>query len=225
MSQETEQTLVSVEPQGEATACVIWLHGLGADGFDFQPIVPYLRIPENLNVRFLFPHAEIMPVTVNGGMEMRAWYDILEMNIDRKVDKASLLKSSQRIANLVNEQIAQGIPADKILLVGFSQGGAVVYQTALTFAEPLAGLVALSTYMATEEEIEASRTDANKELPIWVAHGTVDQVVPVQLGEQAYANLENMNYQPSWNAYPIGHEVAIEEIEALGRWMSQRLAV
>ncbi|WP_415882329.1 alpha/beta hydrolase [Neptuniibacter sp. QD34_54] len=225
MSQETEQTLVSVEPQGEAKACVIWLHGLGADGFDFQPIVPYLRLPENLNVRFLFPHAEVMPVTVNGGMEMRAWYDILEMNIDRKVDKASLLKSSQRIANLVNEQIAQGIPADKILLVGFSQGGAVAYQTALTFAEPLAGLVALSTYMATEEEIEASRTDANKELPIWVAHGTVDQVVPVQLGEQAYANLENMNYQPSWNAYPIGHEVAIEEIEALGRWMSQRLAV
>ncbi|WP_415889210.1 alpha/beta hydrolase [Neptuniibacter sp. SY11_33] len=225
MSQETEQTLVSVEPQGEAKACVIWLHGLGADGFDFQPIVPYLRLPENLNVRFLFPHAEVMPVTVNGGMEMRAWYDILEMNIDRKVDKASLLKSSQRIANLVNEQIAQGIPADKILLVGFSQGGAVAYQTALTFAEPLAGLVALSTYMATEEEIEASRTDANNELAIWVAHGTVDQVVPVQLGEQAYANLENMNYQPSWNAYPIGHEVAIEEIEALGRWMSQRLAV
>lgn len=225
MSQETEQTLVSVEPQGEAKACVIWLHGLGADGFDFQPIVPYLRLPENLNVRFLFPHAEVMPVTVNGGMEMRAWYDILEMNIDRKVDKASLLKSSQRIANLVNEQISQGIPADKILLVGFSQGGAVAYQTALTFAEPLAGLVALSTYMATEEEIEASRTDANNELPIWVAHGTVDQVVPVQLGEQAYANLENMNYQPSWNAYPIGHEVAIEEIEALGRWMSQRLAV
>lgn len=225
MSQETEQTLVSVEPQGEAKACVIWLHGLGADGFDFQPIVPYLRLPENLNVRFLFPHAEVMPVTVNGGMEMRAWYDILEMNIDRKVDKASLLKSSQRIANLVNEQIAQGIPAHKILLVGFSQGGAVAYQTALTFAEPLAGLVALSTYMATEEEIEATRTDANKELPIWVAHGTVDQVVPVQLGEKAYANLENMNYQPSWNAYPIGHEVAIEEIEALGRWMSQRLAV
>lgn len=224
MSLETEDTLVCVEPTGEAKACVIWLHGLGADGFDFQPVVPYLRLPEGRGVRFLFPHAEVMPVTVNGGMEMRAWYDILEMSIERKVDKASLLSSSQRIANLINEQIAAGIPANKIILVGFSQGGAVAYQTALTFPEPLAGLIALSTYMATEGEIETSRSVANKDLPIWVAHGTVDQVVPVQLGEQALVNLENMSYQPEWNAYPIGHEVAIEEIEALGRWVSKQLA-
>lgn len=224
MIAETDQTLVTVEPAAPAQACVIWLHGLGADGFDFQPVVPYLKIPNELAVRFLFPHAEVMPVTINGGMPMRAWYDILEMNIERKVDKASLFKSSQRIAALIDQQVAEGIPADKIILAGFSQGGAVAYQTALTYAEPLAGLISLSTYMATQDEIKTDRSAANQQLPVWIAHGTVDDVVPMQLGEQAYQALNELNYNVEWHTYPMGHEVAIEELEAIGAWISQRLS-
>ncbi|MCP4597637.1 alpha/beta fold hydrolase [Neptuniibacter sp.] len=223
MMRENDSTLVRVEPEGEVKACVIWLHGLGADGYDFQPIVPYLKLPQLSSVRFLFPHAPVMPVTVNGGMEMRAWYDILEMNIDRKVDKTSLLSSSKRIAALIDSQIAEGIPADKIILAGFSQGGAVAYQTALCYPERLAGLVALSTYMATEDEIEQHKHLDNADLPAWVAHGSFDDVVPMLLGEQAIEKLQAMNYSPVWSTYPMGHEVSLEEMEALGEWIGQRL--
>lgn len=225
MSQETENTMVRVEPALKPNACVIWLHGLGADGHDFKPIIPYLKLPESLSVRFLFPHAEEMPVTVNGGMPMRAWYDILEMNIDRKVDKAALIASSQRIQQLIGEQIAEGIPANKIILAGFSQGGAVVYHAALTYAKPLAGLVTLSTYLATADEIRAGCETANASLPIWVAHGAMDEVVALSLGEQAVSALQDMNYNTVWTTYPMGHEVVLEEIEALGSWMAQQLAI
>lgn len=225
MSLETDTTMVRVEPNNTPNACVIWLHGLGADGHDFKPIIPYLKLPESLSVRFLFPHAEEMPVTVNGGMPMRAWYDILEMNIDRKVDKTALIASSQRIQSLIDEQIAEGIPADKILLAGFSQGGAVVYHAALTYSKPLAGLVALSTYMATFEEINSAKEPANAALPIWVAHGAMDEVVALQLGEQAISALHEMNYETEWRTFPMGHEVVLEEIEALGSWMIKQLAI
>lgn len=224
MSCETENTMVRVEPEATPQACVIWLHGLGADGYDFKPIIPYLKLPEEMAVRFLFPHAETMPVTVNGGMPMRAWYDILEMNIGRKVDKTALMASSDRIKRLIDEQVQEGIPADKIILAGFSQGGAVAYHTALTYPEALAGLVTLSTYMATSDEISEQRADANAHIPIWVAHGIQDDVVPITLGQQAMADLEAMNYSADWVTYPMGHEVVLEEIDALGGWLKQQLA-
>lgn len=223
MSSETEATLVRVEPESTPSACIIWLHGLGADGYDFEPIIPYLKLPKSSAVRFLFPHAEVMPVTVNGGAPMRAWYDILEMNVGRKVDKATLIASSERIQRLIDEQIAEGIPADKILLAGFSQGGAVAYHAALTYPKSLAGLVALSTYMATAEEIKLQRQSSNYQIPIWVAHGERDEVVQLALGEQALTALKDMNYNALWTTYPMGHEVMMEEIEALGCWMAQQL--
>lgn len=222
MMPETETTLVRVEPVEEARACVIWLHGLGADGYDFQPIIPYLQLAHEKSVRFLFPHAQVMPVTVNGGMEMRAWYDILEMNIERKVDKPSLLASADRIKQLIQSQIDAGIAADKIILAGFSQGGAVAYQTALCFPERLGGLVALSTYMATADEIAQQQHSANADLPIWIAHGSQDVVVPMTLGEHARESLQAMQLQPQWQTYPIGHEVSLEEMAALGSWMNER---
>jgi phospholipase/carboxylesterase len=225
MSQETDETLVRVEPDTTPEACVIWLHGLGADGFDFKPIIPYLKLPKTSAVRFLFPHAEVMPVTVNGGAPMPAWYDILEMNVGRKVDKPALIASSERIKRLIDEQVAEGIPADKIILAGFSQGGAVAYHTALTYPEPLAGLIALSTYMATADEIKEQRPSAAHALPIWVGHGTKDDVVQLTLGEQAMVALNEMNLSASWTTYPMGHEVIMEEIEALGCWMAQQLAL
>lgn len=223
MMQETDATLLRIEPEVPAQACVIWLHGLGANGYDFQPIVPYLELPEDLPVRFLFPHAPSMPVTVNGGMVMPAWYDILEMNVGRKVDKTSLIASGERIAALINSQIAAGISASKIVLAGFSQGGAVAYHTALCFPQRLAGLIALSTYMATAEEIEQGRSADNADLPIWIGHGNMDDVVPLQLGQEALSNLQRMNYQAAWQDYPMGHEVALEEIQEIGRWITQRL--
>ena len=222
-TQETADTLVTVEPKKTATACVIWLHGLGADGYDFQPIIPYLKLPQADEVRFLFPHAQVMPVTVNGGMEMRAWYDILEMNIERKIDKASLLASAQHIEQLIQSQIAAGISSERIILIGFSQGGAVAYETALCSAESLGGLAALSTYMATADEIESNKSDANQTLPIWVAHGDHDQVVNKVLGEQALKALQAMGYISTWQTYPMGHEVSAEQMEALGAWIDECL--
>lgn len=222
MSRENDNTLVRVEPENTAKACVIWLHGLGADGFDFKPIIPYLKLPQN-SVRFLFPHAEVMPVTVNGGMPMRAWYDILEMKVERKVDKTTLLNSSERIKALIDEQIESGIPADKIILIGFSQGGAVAYQTALCYPQALAGMVALSTYMATSDEIKQQQSDAIKALPVWVSHGEYDDVVPKVLGEQATELLAQIGLEPQWSTYPMAHEVCLEQMEALGEWIGQRL--
>lgn len=223
MSAENAQTLVTVEPEQQAKACVIWLHGLGADGYDFQPIVPYLKLPQLPYTRFLFPHAEVMPVTVNGGMPMRAWYDILEMSVDRKVDKTTLISSAKRIQHLIEQQIAEGIPSEKIVLIGFSQGGAVAYHTSLCSPQTLAGVAALSTYMATVEEIHEQHHRANANIPVWLGHGLYDDVVPALLGEKAQAELIKMGLRPEWHSYPIGHEVCLEEMEALGEWISQRL--
>ena len=223
MTVETDATCLRLEPNKQAVACVIWLHGLGADGYDFQPIVPYLELPENLPTRFIFPHAPTMPVTVNGGMAMPAWYDILEMNVGRKVDKTALIASSDRISKIIDSQIAEGISADKIILAGFSQGGAVAYHTALCYPQKIAGLVALSTYMATADEILQHRSDANRSLSVWLGHGNMDDVVPPTLGRQALQKLEEMDYSVQWNEYPMAHEVSLEEIKAIGQWMAQQL--
>lgn len=218
-----DNNAVVIEPDNAVQAAVIWLHGLGADGYDFQPIVPHLKLPDSLGIRFIFPHADIMPVTINGGMSMRAWYDIVEMSLDRKVDKASLIKSSERISLMVEQLIAEGIPADKILLAGFSQGGAVAYHAALCFPKALAGIVALSTYMPTSDMLEEQRNSANNGIPVWAAHGSMDEVVPLELGKRAVASLQQMGYKPEWSTYPMGHEVVMEEIDALGRWMLEKL--
>ena len=155
---------LEINPTSTATASVIRLHGLGADGNDFAPIVPEFNLPADLPIRFVFPHAPSIPVTINGGFVMPAWYDILEMNIDRKVDEAQLVASSDEIEKLIEREIERGVPSERIILIGFSQGGAVAYQTALSYKKPLAGLLALSTYFATSDSIELS--DSNKNLPI-----------------------------------------------------------
>ncbi|MCG8612063.1 MAG: alpha/beta hydrolase, partial [Pseudomonadales bacterium] len=183
---------IEVEPAQEATASVIWLHGLGADGHDFEPIVPELGLSENHGVRFIFPHAPAIPVTINGGYVMPAWYDILEMNIQRRVDESQLRISAQSIRAFIERELNRGIPSERIILAGFSQGGAVAYETALTYPKPLAGLLALSTYFATADSITLS--DANKALPISIMHGTLDPIVPEMLGQQAYQVLTEKGY-------------------------------
>ncbi|MGK0291253.1 MAG: phospholipase/carboxylesterase, partial [bacterium] len=163
---------VEINPKETPDSAVIWLHGLGADGYDFQPIVPELELPESLNTRFIFPHAQMRPVTINGGMSMRAWYDILDIQIDRVIDLEHIQESSDQIQALIQRELDAGIPANRIILAGFSQGGAVAIHTALRYEHTLAGLLALSTYMPTSESLEKEKHQANLAIPIMMGHGT-----------------------------------------------------
>lgn len=212
-----------IEPRSgrPADACVFILHGLGADGHDFEPIVPALPLPAEANVRFILPHAPRLPVTINGGMVMPAWYDILEMSLDRRVDTAQLVASAERIQELVQEQIDNGIDSRRIILAGFSQGGAVAYQAALSFPAPLGGLLALSTYFATAETIELA--EANRELPIAIHHGSFDPVVPEMLGKAACQRLQGLGYAVDYKSYPMAHAVCPQQVGDIAKWLSARL--
>jgi|SRR5690554_2000899 len=214
---------VEVEPKnGPANASVIWLHGLGADGHDFESIVPHIQLPVGTNVRFVFPHAPKMPVTINGGMSMPAWYDILEMTIERSVDEAQLRQSAEWAKALIEREIERGVSADKIVLAGFSQGGAVAYEAGLTFDKKLAGIMALSTYLASKDSVSPNAVQAST--PLLVQHGSQDPVVPVMLGEQAKAWLEQRNYAVTYQTYPMAHQVSGPQIADIGAWLTQVLA-
>ncbi len=208
---------VEVKTSHHIDSSVIWLHGLGADGHDFEPIVPELRLPESAGVRFVFPHAPSIPVTINGGMVMPAWYDIIDMTMDRHIDHDQIMKSSAEIIKLIQREIERGIKSERIVIAGFSQGGAVAYQVALTYAVPLAGLMALSTYLATSETIKPHQ--ANQNLPILICHGTYDMVVPEPLGKKAVDAIEYLGYHPEYLTYPIQHSVSAEEIADISDWL------
>lgn len=209
-----------LEPRRPAQACVIWLHGLGADGYDFEPIVPELALPETLALRFIFPHAPDRAVTINGGYVMPAWYDILEMNLERKIDLAELLQSSAYVQQLIDVQIQQGMDSRKIFLAGFSQGGAVAYQAALSYPQPLGGLLALSSYLASAEQ--QSYHPANRNLPILIQHGTHDDVVPELLGQKAMLALQAEGYTPAYQTYAMEHTLCLPQIQAIGHWLVER---
>ena len=194
MSNYLDTVIVEHNPsQKKIDRVVIWLHGLGASGHDFEPVVPQLGLSDDMAVRFIFPHAPKRPVTVNGGMIMPAWYDILEMSLDRKVDTAQIEESSQQIQDLIRREIEQGVAPEHIVIAGFSQGGAVAYHVALGYPERLAGLMTLSTYLATNDNIDYST--ANKDMPILIEHGSHDPVVSVILGEQAQRLLSGQRVQ------------------------------
>lgn len=201
---------------------VIWLHGLGANGHDFEPVVPEFAFARERPVRFIFPHAPEMPVTINGGMVMPAWYDILAMNIDRKVDAEQLRVSAARVAELIDAEIARGVPPECIVLGGFSQGGAVAYELALTYPKRLGGLFALSTYFATADSI--TRNEANQGLPIFVAHGTYDPIVPDALGKRAADHLAELGYEVSYHTYGMEHSLCLEEVRDMDRFLNERLS-
>lgn len=214
---------VEVETGDEARAAVIWLHGLGADGYDFQPIVPELGLDPRLGIRFVFPHAPEIPVTINGGFVMRAWYDITEMDLERRHDEAGIRASADHLTRLIERENANGIPCERIVLAGFSQGGAIALHTGLRHPEKLAGLLALSTYLVLPDELEEERSDANAATPIFQAHGTLDPMVPCQRGMDARDRLKGMGYSVDWHEYPMMHQVCIEEIVAVGAWLSEVL--
>lgn len=217
----SEPSVYTLETGENPTAVVIWLHGLGADGSDFPPAVPYLHLPDDLAVRFLFPNAPMQPVTINGGYVMRSWYDILSMDNGREINPEQLAQSVAYTTGLIEQQVAQGIAPERILLVGFSQGGAVAYETALAYRESLGGVAALSTYLPralTEVSPVAPTT-----LPVLIQHGEGDDVVLLSMGQAANAQLERVGFTPVWKTYPMGHEVSEASLADLGQWLTSYL--
>lgn len=211
------------ETAANPDAVVIWLHGLGADGYDFAPIVPELNLPPELAIRFIFPHAPSRPVTVNGGYVMPAWFDILEMDIDRKVDIPQLLISAAAINQFIDRELARGIDSRRIIVAGFSQGGAVAYQVSLSHSQPLGGLIAMSTYFATSGTITLS--EGNRDLPVEIHHGQYDPVVPQALSIKAAEFLKDRGYAVAFRTYPMDHSVCPQQIghisEALQRFLQR----
>jgi len=207
---------IVLEPEQSARACVIWMHGLGADGNDFVPIVPQLGLPENLGVRFVFPHAPVQPVTINGGYQMRAWYDILKADLEREIDLVGVAESVAYLQQLVDDQLAAGIALDQMVLAGFSQGGVVALECALQMPQKPAGVLALSTYLAQARGEGAG-------LQVFQAHGTQDPVVPMQTGMAARTGLEALGANVTWHEYPMPHSVHPTEIVDIGNWLRARL--
>ena len=205
----------------DVRASVIWLHGLGADGNDFAPIVPQLNLSLDFGVRFIFPHAPAIPVTINSGYVMPAWYDIKQVDVDRHVDNEQLQESASRIHDLIDREIERGIQSTRIIVAGFSQGGAVSFEAALSYEQPLAGIMALSTYFATVGTIKINATQ--KSIPILICHGEHDPVVSESLGKRSRASLEKLGFDPEYHSYPIEHSVCPQEIEDIGNWISRVL--
>jgi len=214
---------VVVETSPSVDSAVIWLHGLGSDGYDFQPIVKSLALPDELGVRFIFPHSPIRPVTINGGMEMRAWYDILEMSIERKVDMENIEESCAQINDLVDAQIALGIPSERIVLAGFSQGGVIAYQLGLKINKKIAGIMALSTYLVEGDSVLEAKDSVNGETSILIHHGTMDPVVPPSLGNSARDTLLNKSYPVTFKDYSMQHSVCPEQIVDISNWLKKLL--
>ncbi len=209
---------IEIETGSSPSATVIWLHGLGADGHDFEPIVPELGLPASLAVRFIFPHAPVRPVTLNNGMAMRAWYDILELGGTRE-DGEGLRESQASVEALIAVEEARGIRADRIVLAGFSQGGAIAFQTGLRHPQRLAGIMALSTYLPLAGTVEAERHKTNRDLPIFMAHGTGDPMIPIGRAEQSRKMLEALGYPLEWHEYAMPHSVCPQEIADISDWL------
>jgi phospholipase/carboxylesterase len=214
---------------GRPQASVIWLHGLGADGHDFEPVVPELHLPPDPGIRFVFPHAPMRPVTINGGMTMRAWFDIRTFDRDGPQDEAGIRESAVLLERLIERERQRGSDYGRIVVAGFSQGGAIALHTVLRFPERLAGLMALSTWLplaqSFREEVGEPAGAASSGLPIFMAHGSFDPVLPVEFGKSSRTTLESAGFEVEWHEYPMGHAVCPEEIANLSRWLRRVLAL
>lgn len=219
----TTTDAVIIEPAGGHRASVIWLHGLGADGHDFEPIVPELRLPDQLGIRFIFPHAPIRPVTINGGMAMRAWYDVKTPDLRREEDAEAIAESTQTVNRFIAAEIHAGIAANRIVLAGFSQGGAIILHCGLRYPERLAGLLALSCYLPLPGRLAAEKSASGRTVPILMMHGVYDPIIPMQAGLQSCDFLKQAGYDVAWQTYPVQHAVCLEEIQHIGRWLEKVL--
>jgi phospholipase/carboxylesterase len=213
---------IEIESAPNPSAAVIWLHGLGADGNDFAPIVPELRLAGAPAIRFVFPHAPMMPVTINNGHVMRAWYDVSFGDLEgttRRADEAGVRASQTRVNQLIEREIARGVAARHMVIAGFSQGGAIALQTALRYPQRLAGIMALSTYLPLADRLEAEASAANRDVPIFYAHGTHDPVIPLAMATASREKLLAAGYAVDWHEYPMQHSVCAEEIAAISAWL------
>jgi phospholipase/carboxylesterase len=223
MTTPTLLDCVEHETGPQPTHSVIWLHGLGADGHDFAPIVPELQLPASLAVRFVFPHATIQPVTINGGMAMRSWYDILTPQLVKREDETGIRISERAIQALIARENARGIPSSRIVLAGFSQGCAMTLHTGIRFKEKLAGLMGLSGYLPLIDRAAHEREPANAATPIFLAHGTHDPVVTLERAESSRAKLVDLGYQVQWHTYPMPHSVCAQEIDDISSFLQSVL--
>ena len=214
---------IEIETAPSPQSAVIWMHGLGTDGHDFAPIVRELDLSGCTGIRFVFPHAETMPVTINNGYVMRAWYDILGMDLVRREDAQGLRTSQQRIDDLIAREIARGIPAERIVLAGFSQGCAMALQTGLRYPQRLAGLMCLSGYLPLADTIADERHAANQDTAIFMAHGRGDGVVLINRAEASRDLLQQLGYHVEWHEYMMQHSVCAEEVDDISRWLQQTL--
>lgn len=219
---------VEIHPAGGASSAdraVIWLHGLGADGHDFEPVVPYLGLAEDLkqSTRFVFPHAPRRPVTINMGMVMPAWYDIQQTDLRRQYDEAGVRASAAQVRALIAHENGRGVPTERIVLAGFSQGGAIALFEGLRHPETLAGIMALSCYLVGEDSLDQQRHPANQATPIFQAHGDLDPMVPIARGQEARERLVASGYRVDWHTYPMGHQVHPDEITEIGAWLNRVL--
>ena len=209
------------EPQQQADACVIWLHGLGADGHDFASIVEQLGLPSSHRIRFIFPHAPLRPITLNGGMVMRGWYDIYGIGVEYDEDEQGIREAELQINSLIESQIEQGIAADRILLVGFSQGGAIALHTGLRAQTALAGILALSTYLPLRETLTDELHREQHNIPIVFMHGKNDMVVPMALAQLSYQLLDQQSLQLKWHEYSMEHSVCLQQLQDIGDFIKK----
>jgi phospholipase/carboxylesterase len=215
---------VVVEPQGPHRASVIWMHGLGADGHDFEPIVPHLHVPRELGVRFVFPNAPRIPVSINMGMVMPAWYDIRDLDPNSRHDPVGIARTQRSVERLIADEKRRGVPAERIVLAGFSQGGAMALHVALRHTEKLAGIVALSCYLVQADTLESEAAAANRDIPILWVHGSQDPMVAYDRGVASVRRLEALGWKIDFKTYPMQHEVCMEELEDAAKFLRAALA-
>jgi phospholipase/carboxylesterase len=226
MSQTNNEKLldsVVIEPKGEHKATIIWLHGLGDSGNGFAPIAPELKLPDSLGVKFIFPHAPVRPVTINNGMAMRAWYDIKSMDMESRADLEGVLESSAQVEQLIEAEIAAGIDSSNIMLIGFSQGGVISLHLGTRYTKPLAGIVALSTYMCNAQSLQKEKSAENQNTPVFFAHGQQDEVVPLFLGNAAYQTMQQNGYKIEWKEYVMQHNVCLPEINDISQFIQDNI--
>ncbi len=216
---------IEIRPKSRQYSSVIWMHGLGADGHDFEGIIPQLGLPPEHGIGFIFPNAPIQAVTINGGMKMRSWYDILEMSFERQVDQEGIYQSSVAIQQLIQKELDRGIASENILLAGFSQGGVIALHTALTYPYKLAGVLALSCYLPTLDRITTELSMENQSIPIFMAHGTMDSVIDIDMAKKALEGLKQLSYPISWHEYPMQHAVCHEEIKDFSAFIRSVLKI
>ena len=216
---------IEIDPSGKPDATIIWLHGLGADGHDFEAIVPELRLPDSPAVRFVFPHAPQRPVTINAGMIMRAWFDLIDLDLGaNSADKEQFLESVEMLEALIETELRSGLDSQRIVLAGFSQGGAIALHTGLHFPKRLAGILAMSTHLPTLQDRSAALSPANRQVPIMMAHGQMDPMIPLARAIETRQELARLGYAVSWHEYPIEHSVCAEEIGDIRAWLLGVLA-